>query len=130
MEWHCCRTSFRQQYCSSVYLSGHLFCRGGITGPSRNANRRRSRRRCSSNEEAQNAAIRSAIRERGLMAFTEPMTDPEELYLELYISSASQFTPAELTEASEHYQNPKIMIALAQKPNCPVDSLVSSPMRS
>jgi len=73
--------------------------------------------------DAQNAAIRDAIRERGLMAFTEPMTDTEEQDLELYILSASQFTPAELTEASEHYKNPKIMIALAQKPDCPVEAL-------
>jgi len=73
--------------------------------------------------DAQNAAIRDAIRERGLMAFTEPMTDTEEQDLELYILSASQFTPAELTEASEHYKNPKIMIALAQKPDCPMEAL-------
>src|SRR6266481_662013 len=73
--------------------------------------------------DAQNAAIRDAIRERGLMAFTEPMTDTEEQDLELYILSASKFTPAELTEASEHYKNPKIMIALAHKPDCPVEAL-------
>lgn len=73
--------------------------------------------------DAQNAAIRDAIRERGLMAFTEPMTDTEEQDLEFYILSAIQFTPAELTEASEHYKNPKIMIALAQKPNCPAEAL-------
>jgi hypothetical protein len=73
--------------------------------------------------DAQNAAIRDAIRERGLMAFTEPMTDTEEQDLELYILSASKFTPAELTEASEHYKNPKIMIALAHKPGCPVEAL-------
>jgi hypothetical protein len=73
--------------------------------------------------DAQNAAFRDAIRRRGLMAFTEPMTDTEEQDLELYILSASQFTPAELIEASEHYKNPKIIIALAQKPDCPVEAL-------
>jgi hypothetical protein len=73
--------------------------------------------------DAQNAAIRDAIRERGLMAFTEPMTDTEEQDLEIYILGAGQFTPAELTEASEHYKNAKIMIALARKPGCPVEAL-------
>ena len=73
--------------------------------------------------DAQNAVVLNAIAQHGLMAFTEPINDTEEWYLEYYILSAHKFTPAELTEASEHYKNPKIMIALAQKPDCPVEAL-------
>jgi hypothetical protein len=69
--------------------------------------------------DAQNAAVLNAIAQHGLMAFTEPMSDTEEWNLEYYIRSAHKFTPAELTEAAEYYQNPKIMMALAQNLNSP-----------
>lgn len=74
-------------------------------------------------QAARNAAAIDAIAQHGLMALTEPMNDTEEWNLEYYIRTAHKFTPAELTEASEYYKNPKIMIALAQKPDCPVEAL-------
>jgi hypothetical protein len=73
--------------------------------------------------DAQNAAVLNAIAQHGLMAFTEPMSDTEEWNLEYYIRSAHKFTPAELTEAAEYYQNPKIMMALAQNLNSPAKAL-------
>src|SRR4029077_605989 len=48
----------------------------------------------------QNAAGVDAITERGLMAFTEPMSDAEECYLEYYIGGSPKITPAELIEAA------------------------------
>jgi hypothetical protein len=74
-------------------------------------------------QAARDAAALDAIAQHSLMAFTEPISDTEEWHLEYYILSASKFTPAELTEASDHYKNPKIMIALAQKPDCPAKAL-------
>jgi hypothetical protein len=73
--------------------------------------------------DAQNAAVLNAIAQHGLMAFTEPMSDTEEWNLEYYIRSAHKFTPAELTEAGEYYQNPKIMMALAQNLDSPAKAL-------
>jgi hypothetical protein len=73
--------------------------------------------------DAQNAAVLNAIAQHGLMAFTEPMSDTEEWNLEYYIRSAHKFTPAELTEAAEYYQNPKIMMALAQNLDSPAKAL-------
>jgi hypothetical protein len=72
---------------------------------------------------ALNAAAVNAIEQHGLVAFTEPMSDTEEMYLEFHILSAHKFTPAELTEACEHYQNPKIMMALAQNRDSPAEAL-------
>jgi len=72
---------------------------------------------------AQNAAAVNAITERGLMAFTEPMSDTEEWNLEYYIGGSPKLTPAELTEAAEYYQNPKIMMPLAQNLNSPANAL-------
>jgi len=73
--------------------------------------------------DTQNAAAVNAITERGLMAFTEPMSDTEEWNLEYHIRGAHKFTPAELTEAAEYYQNPKIMMALAQNLDSPAKAL-------
>ena len=73
--------------------------------------------------DAQNAVVLNAIAQHGLMAFTEPMNDTEEWYLEYHIRGAPKLTPAELAEAAEYYQNPKIMMALAQNLNSPAKAL-------
>jgi hypothetical protein len=74
-------------------------------------------------QAARDAAALDAIAQHGLMAFTEPMSDTEEWHLEYYIRGAPKFTPAELTEAAEYYQNPKIMMALAQNLGSPAKAL-------
>lgn len=73
-------------------------------------------------QEERDAAALNAISQNGLTAFMEPMSETEERMLESYIS-AHKFTPAELTEAADHYQNPTIMKALAQNPDCPAGAL-------
>lgn len=72
---------------------------------------------------AEHAADISAIAQRGLLAFNTPLNSTQEDDLESYILSAQQFTPEDLIAASERYQNPTIMNALAQKPNCPPEAL-------
>jgi hypothetical protein len=74
-------------------------------------------------QAARDAAALDAIAQHGLMAFTEPMSDTEEEHLEYYMLSAHKFAPAELTQASEHYQNSKIMMALAQNRDSPAKVL-------
>jgi hypothetical protein len=74
-------------------------------------------------QTARNAAAIDAIAQHGLMAFTEPMGETEEWYLEYHIRGAPKLTPAELTEAAEYYQNPKIMMALAENLNSPAKAL-------
>jgi hypothetical protein len=74
-------------------------------------------------QAARDAAALNAIARHGLMAFTEPMSDTEEWHLEYYLLSAHKFAPAELTETAEYYQNPKIMMALAQNQDSPAKAL-------
>jgi hypothetical protein len=116
----------------NVVLAATLFCGLFIWSPVLQGRQRRAeqereeaakRADLQQQQHAQNAAAVDAITERGLMAFTEPMSDTEEWYLEYYIRSAHKFTPAELTEAAEYYQNPKIMMALAQNLNSPAKAL-------
>jgi len=116
----------------NVLLAATLFCGLFIWSPFLQGRQRRAEQEredaakqapMRQEQAARDAAAIDAIAQHGLMAFTEPMSDTEEMHLEFYIGTAHKFTPAELTEASEHYKNPKIMMALAQKPNCPVEAL-------
>ena len=116
----------------NVVLATTLFCGLFIWSPTLEGRQRRAEQEreeaakqapMRQEEAARNAAALDAIAQHGLMAFTEPMSDTEEWYLEYHIRGAHKFTPAELTEASEYYQNPKIMMALAENLNSPAKAL-------
>jgi hypothetical protein len=107
----------------NVVLAATLFCGLFIWSPILQGRQRRAEQEreeaakqapMRQEQAARNAAALEAIAQHGLMAFTEPMSDTEEWYLEYHIRGAPKFTPAELTEAAEYYQNPKIMMALAE----------------
>jgi hypothetical protein len=73
-------------------------------------------------QHAEDAAALDAISQHGLLAFTEPLHQAQEMELESYINGHT-FPPQELIAASEHYQTFGIMIVLAGKPNCPTKAL-------
>jgi hypothetical protein len=116
----------------NMFLATTLFCGLFIWSPVLQGRQRRAEQEreeaakqapMRQEEAARDAAALDAIAQHGLMAFTEPMSDTEEWHLEYHIRGANKFTPAELTEAAEYYQNPKIMLALAQKLDCPAEAL-------
>ena len=73
--------------------------------------------------DAENAATKNAIAQHGLLAFNEPLTDTQLSYLETEILSGREFASEELIAASKHYQNPRIMIDLAENRSSPPEAL-------
>lgn len=72
---------------------------------------------------AEETAALNAIALHGLVAFSELLHDTEEMELEFRINSTQPIAPEQLIAASHHYQNPKIMMALATNRNNPEPAL-------
>jgi hypothetical protein len=71
---------------------------------------------------AEESAAHRAIAEKGLLAFTEPLQGSQAAMLVNYLY-AHAVTPDELQRMSEHYEDPMVLNAMAQKKNCPPEAL-------
>ena len=65
---------------------------------------------------AEETAALNAIAQHGLVAFSEPLHDTEEMELEFRINSTQPIAPGQLIAASEHYQNPQNYDGLGDQP--------------
>ncbi|MGB6384486.1 MAG: hypothetical protein WBD25_21670 [Terriglobales bacterium] len=71
---------------------------------------------------AEESAARHAIAVNGVLAFTEPLQGAQAGVLVRYMYEHA-LTPENLQRMGEHYQDPMVMDALAQKKNCPPEAL-------
>ena len=68
-------------------------------------------------------AAKIAIADNGLLAFNEPMTIFQEEALKDELGSSDWYAPGELIAVSKHYQDPRIMMELALRRDCPPEAL-------
>jgi hypothetical protein len=72
--------------------------------------------------EAERTAAKTALREKGILAFMEPFGPEEEGILGWHMEM-ERVTPEELQQASEHYRSPTIMASIAKNHDCPSSAL-------